>query len=65
MDAPQSRVGAHVLKVAHVQRIHLDDVPILGSEGSRQRPEAQKTADAGCDHQSAKGNLHPAWGAGF
>lgn len=59
VDAPQSRVRAHVLKVADVHRIHLYDVPVLCSEGSRQKREAQDTADAGCDHQTAKGYLHP------
>lgn len=52
-------MGAQVLKVAHVHRIHLYDVPILGSERSRQKCEAQNTADASCDHQRAKGYLHP------
>lgn len=60
VDAPQPGVGAHVLKVAHVRRIRLYDVPILGSEGSGQKSEAQHAADAGCDHQEAKGYLHPA-----
>lgn len=52
-------MGAHVLKVAHVHRIHLYDVPELGSEGSRQKREAQDTTDAGGDHHRTKGDHHP------
>lgn len=52
-------MGAHVLSVAHIHRIHLYDVPVIGSESSRQESEAHETADAGCDHHRAKVNLHP------
>ena len=59
VDAPQSRVGAHVLKVTHIHGIHLYDVPVLRSEGSGQESEAQQSADPGCDHQRAESHLHP------
>lgn len=58
VDAPQTRVGAHVLKVAHV--LSLYDEPIIGSEGGGQQGEAQQTADPRCDHQSSKCHLHDA-----
>lgn len=58
VDAPQPRVGAHVLKVAHV--LGLYDEPVIGSEGGRQEDEAQQTADPRCDHHSSKCYLHDA-----
>lgn len=50
MDGPQSRVGAHVLGVARVPGIHLYDVPVVGTEGSRQKGEAEEPTDARGDH---------------
>lgn len=60
IGAPQSRVWRdYVFIVARVHGIHIYDVPVVGSEGSRQKGEAQQAADAGCDHQRAEGYLHP------
>lgn len=58
IDTPQSRVGAHVLYVAWVDRIHLYDEPIICSERSRQKSEAENPAHSGCDHQITEAYFH-------